>query len=176
MPRITFIHPALSEPKTLDATPGGGADRRGAPRRGCRCTGAGWSAPAAPARCASPTPQQPRDTPWPRKERNVQTRHGLIDAATQARDTIDDSPERWRWRSLIVGEEDWEGCAGDAMRRIRLGPRPSPVFFHSRSKINTNRYGILCRMTKSVVRRLALALAASDAKLTASFARNHALF
>ena len=28
--------------------------------------------------------QQPRDTPWPRKERNVQARHGLIDLEVEA--------------------------------------------------------------------------------------------
>lgn len=108
MPRIIFIHPALSEPKTLDATPGEAlidVVRRAEVPLYWRC-GHGTCC-ACQVRITHA--RQPRDTPWPRKERNVQARHGLIDAATQARDTIDDSPERWRLAcSLIVGEEDWE--------------------------------------------------------------------
>ena len=66
MPRITFIHPALPEPKILDAT-SGEALIDVVRRAECRCTGAVATAPAARARCASPTPSNHATHPWPRK-------------------------------------------------------------------------------------------------------------
>lgn len=108
MPTITFIHPALPAPVVLQAEPGEtliDVVRRADVPLYWRC-GHGTCCACQVRICHT---RQPRHWPWSRKERNVQARHGLIDASTQTQEQIDDSPERWRLAcSLVVGEEDWE--------------------------------------------------------------------
>lgn len=108
MPRVVFIHPGLAEPRVIQAEPGEmliDVVRRADVPLYWRC-GHGT---CCACRVRITHVAQPRDVSWSRKERNVQARHGLIDAATQARDTIDDSPERWRLAcNLMVGDDDWE--------------------------------------------------------------------